>query len=93
MITLPQPPTPGLQPLQPPLPRRMKHLAGLDAPLHLCRGDVAVLLEFWGFTRNGEEFLKKLVKCEVISPVKLAHQNNARYLTRQVLAVWETEKQ
>lgn len=94
MTTLAMPP-PALQPpaLQPPLPRELKHLAQIERrPIHLCSAQVALLLEFWGFTRNGAEHVKKLSGCGVLHPVRLTHQRGLRFLTGQVLAVWETEK-
>lgn len=89
MTTLATPPPS----LQPPLPPKLKHLSRIEhRPIHLCASQVALLLEFWGFTINGAEHVKKLARCGVLKPVRLTHQRGLRFLTGQVLAVWETEK-
>lgn len=79
--------------LHPPLPDELKHLSRPGrCPVHLCAKQVATLLEFWGFTVNGEQHVKKLSRCGVLNPVRLTHQRSLRFLTGEVLAVWETEK-
>lgn len=76
----------------PPLPNQLKKLNGPNAPLHVATAEVRVLVEFWGFTRNGEEFVKKLVRCQVLRPTKLRHQRGNRFETRQVLELYEHER-
>jgi hypothetical protein len=80
-------------PLTPPLPSGLRHLAGIDRPIHIGSAKAARLLEFWGFTENGAEYLRKLVINDVVKPVRLSHSRNLRYLTLEVLAVWENEKE
>lgn len=85
---------PALQPLHPPLPPQLKHLSRPEhRPIHISSSEVAVLLRYWGFTKNGEEHIRKLIRCELLKPVRLRHQRGLRFLTGQVLAVWEAEKE
>lgn len=77
----------------PPLPNKLKRLSGPHAPLYVATADVRALVEFWGFTRNGEDFVKKLVRCEVLKPVKLKHQRGNRFPTIAVLELYDQERQ
>ena len=76
----------------PPLPPKLRKLSGPNAPLHLATAEVRVLVKFWGFTKNGEEFVKKLVRCQVLRPTKLKHQRGNRFETRTVLELYEQER-
>ncbi len=76
----------------PPLPNQLKKLGGPNRPLHIATAEVRALVEFWGFTRNGEEFVKKLVRCKVLVPMKLKHQRGNRFETVAVLKLYETER-
>lgn len=76
----------------PPLPPKLSYLTRAAAPLHVGTAEVRALVEFWGFTRNGEEFVKKLVRCGVLRPERFAHQRGNRYKTAEVLQLYETER-
>lgn len=76
----------------PPLPNKLRKLAGTSAPLHVGTAEVRELVQHWGFTRNGEEFVKKLVRCGVLKPVRIKHQRGNRFETLAVLALYESER-
>lgn len=76
-----------------PLPPQLAHLTQPTAPLHLPSADVWQLLEFWGFTQNGKEYLRKLKHCGTIQPVRMRHQRNHAWSTTAVLALWEAVRQ
>lgn len=75
----------------PPLPPHFSHLTRAGAPLHLSTADAAELLEFWGFTRSGRDFLRKLERCAVLVPVPVTHQRTKRWDTAAVLAIYWRE--
>lgn len=76
----------------PPLPEDLAHWGNeATRPLHCGSGDVARLLEHWGYTRNGREFVKKLRLSGALPEVKLKHVQKARYETATVLALWGKE--
>lgn len=47
--------------------------------------DVARLLEFWGFTSNGVQHLKKLVTCGALTPRRIDHQRNLRFCVEALM--------
>lgn len=75
----------------PPLPPRFSHLTAAGAPLNLSTADAAELFEFWGFTRSGRDFLRKLERCDVLAPVPLTHQRTKRWATAEVLGIYWRE--
>lgn len=76
----------------PPLPYNLRKLASKSAPLHVGTAEVRELVQHWGFTRNGEEFVKKLVRCGVLKPVRMKHQRGNRFETEKVLELYEQER-
>jgi hypothetical protein len=77
---------------KPPLPNELRKLNGPNAPLHVATKHVRKLVEHWGYTENGEDFVKKLVRCGVLKPVKLKHQRGNRFVTTKVLELYEQER-
>jgi hypothetical protein len=77
---------------KPPLPNGLRKLGCGDAPLHVGTAEVRELVQHWGFTRNGEEFVKKLVRCGVLKPVRMKHQRGNRFETLKVLELYEQER-
>lgn len=78
--------------MQPPLPEPLKHLSKPDAPKHIKTTQVAVLVEFWGFTQSGRDFVRKLERCGVLKPKTLKHQRHKFWSTEAVLNVWRIEQ-
>lgn len=76
-----------------PLPPGRECLAQAHGPQMLGSAEVAELLEFWGFTRSGVDYLKKLEGSGVIRPVRLAHSRCKRWVTVEVLAIYQQEVQ
>lgn len=62
-------------------------------PVHLCSKQVAALVEHWGFTTNGHEFVRKLVRCGALEKVTFKHQRGWRFKTLQVLRYYREEVQ
>ena len=60
-------------------------------PVHLSSQEVSELVEHWGFTRNGHEFTRKLVRCGVLQKVTFKHQRGWRFRTLDVLRYYREE--
>ena len=76
----------------PPLPKGYQYLTGPTAPQYLKTGQVAKLMEFWGFTLSGRDFVRKLERCGALTPTPLKHQHGKRWATAKVLEVWRAEQ-
>jgi len=75
-----------------PLPAGLRKLKQESTrPVHLCSKQVAELMEHWGFTTNGQEFVRKLVRCGALRKVELKHQRGWRFKTLQVLRYYRDE--
>lgn len=59
--------------------------------VHLCSKQVAALMEHWGFTTNGHEFVRKLVRCGALEKVTFKHQRGWRFKTLAVLRYYLEE--
>lgn len=75
-----------------PLPAGLRKLKQESTrPVHLSSQEVAWLMEHWGFTRNGHEFVRKLVRCAALTKVEFKHQRGWRFKTLEVLEYYRTE--
>jgi len=69
---------------QVPLPRRYR---GKDLPCLLGSRETGEMLEFWGFTRNGREMVRKLVNAGRLSNA-MTEGRWMKFETQQVLLLW-----
>jgi len=79
------------KPMKIPFPSDLRRFGEVDGPRMMGTGELVRLLEFWGFTRCGRSFLKKMEACEVLRPVHLRHQRVKRWRTLDVLRFYQGE--
>ncbi len=60
-------------------------------PLFIKSGCVAALMEYWGFTDDGAQFVKKLAQSDLLRWRKFAHQRTRRYCVASVLEYYQRE--
>lgn len=75
-----------------PLPVALRHLQE-EPPLHLSSGDVARLLEHWGVTRRGSNYVRKLMECGVLTARRFPLQRGLRFETAAVFGYYRREIQ
>lgn len=75
-----------------PLPSGLRKLRQeTTRPVHLCSRETAALMEHWGFTTNGHEFVRKLVRCGALAKHEFKHQRGWRFKTLEVLGYYHRE--
>lgn len=50
--------------------------------------EFAQLVEFWGYTRSGFEYVKKLERCGMITPHAVPGNRCKRWKTAEVMALY-----
>jgi hypothetical protein len=68
-----------------------KLLREATRPVFLCSRETAALMEHWGFTANGHEFVRKLVRCGALKHFQFKHQRGWRFRTMDVLGYYQRE--
>jgi hypothetical protein len=74
-----------------PVPHELRHLNGTHAPDMIGTHEAALLLQHWGFARDGRGAVKKLVRCAVLRNHPLKHFTGWRFKTADVLALYNNE--